>query len=66
MVVGPPLARLSFAGTSNPVLGTFSLTRLGKLLHQQMIPRHYLAQDRAELISVMSLRKEAGPAYRGY
>jgi oxygen-independent coproporphyrinogen-3 oxidase len=53
-------------GASNPVLGTFALTRLGKLLHQQMIPRHYLAQDRAELISVMSLRKEAGPAYRGY
>jgi coproporphyrinogen III oxidase-like Fe-S oxidoreductase len=53
-------------GTSNPVLGTFALTPLGKLLHQQMIPQHYLAKDRAALLSVMSLRKEAGPAYRGY
>ena len=53
-------------GTLNPVLGTFSLTRVGKLLHQPMIPRHYLAKDRSALASVMSLRKEAGPAYRGY
>jgi hypothetical protein len=48
------------------LLGTFALTRLGRLLHQQMIPRHSLAQDRANLVSVMSLRKEAGSAYRGY
>jgi hypothetical protein len=53
-------------GTSNPVLGTFSLPRVGQLLHQPMIPRHCLAKDRSALVSVMSLRKEAGPAYRGY
>lgn len=53
-------------GRHHRLLGTFSLTALGKLVHQQMIPRHYLGRDRSELIDVMSLRKEAGRRYRGY
>ena len=47
-------------------MGTFSLSPLGKLLHQQMIPQHYLSEDHAELVGVMSLRKELGRRYQGY
>ncbi len=53
-------------GESNRLFGTFSLSRLGKLVHQQMIPQHYLPRDRKKLVDVMSLRKDAGRAYRGY
>ncbi len=53
-------------GVSNKVLGTLSLTPRGKLLHQQMIPEHYLPEDRRTFVNVMQLRKESGKAYRGY
>jgi len=53
-------------GSFDRLLGTFSLSRLGKLLHQQMIPQHYLPRDRRRLDTVMTLRKELGRRYRGY
>jgi len=53
-------------GEESRLFGTFSLSPLGKLLHQQMIPQHYLPADRAELAGVMSLRKELGRRYQGY
>ena len=53
-------------GQESPLLDTFSLSPLGKLLHQQMIPQHYLPEDRTELVGVMSLRKELGRRYQGY
>ena len=53
-------------GKEGRLLGTFSLTPLGKLVHQQMIPRHYLDRDRVELDAVMATRKQAGKRYRGY
>jgi coproporphyrinogen III oxidase-like Fe-S oxidoreductase len=53
-------------GRTNRLAGTFSLTPLGKLVHQQMIPRHYLERDRGEFASVMNVRRELGRRYRGY
>ena len=53
-------------GRLNRISGTFSLTALGKLVHQQMIPFHYLPTDHGELIRVMELRRDAGRRYRGY
>ncbi|MEZ4335576.1 MAG: radical SAM protein [Sandaracinaceae bacterium] len=53
-------------GEEHRLIGTFTLSRLGKLVHQQLIPRHYLREDRARLVDVMSLRKDAGRSYRGY
>ena len=53
-------------GQKNRLLGTFSLTKLGKLLHQQMIPFHYLPSDKEEFWNVMGVRKEQGKKYRGY
>jgi oxygen-independent coproporphyrinogen-3 oxidase len=53
-------------GTRNRLAGTFSLTPLGKLVHQQMIPVHYLERDRGEQVSVMHTRRELGRRYRGY
>jgi oxygen-independent coproporphyrinogen-3 oxidase len=53
-------------GVHNRLSGTFSLTALGKLVHQQMIPMHYLEGDRGELSSVMRARRELGRRYRGY
>ncbi|MDY7225593.1 radical SAM protein [Hyalangium rubrum] len=53
-------------GEENRLLGTFSLTPLGKLVHQQMIPQHYLPEDRRELDEAMQLRQLAGRKYRGY
>ncbi len=53
-------------GEQSRLFGTFTLTPLGKLLHQQMIPRHYLADDRAEHAAVMRVRGELGRRYRGY
>lgn len=53
-------------GQSNRVLGTFSLSPLGKLVHQQMIPQHYLARDRVAFDEVMAERRATGRAYRGY
>ena len=52
-------------GVHNRLAGTFSLTPLGKLMHQQMIPMHYLEVTRA-MSSVMSSRRELGRRYRGY
>ncbi|WP_205525973.1 radical SAM protein [Pyxidicoccus trucidator] len=53
-------------GQENRLLGTFSLTPLGKLVHQQLIPQHYLPEDRRELAEAMELRQQAGRKYRGY
>lgn len=53
-------------GEGNRLLGTFSLTPLGKLVHQQIIPQHYLDGDRAAFEAVMEQRKQAGSGYRGY
>jgi hypothetical protein len=53
-------------GTMNRLLGTFSLTPLGKLVHQQMIPHHYLPGERVAQDLVMLRRKAAGKEYRGY
>jgi oxygen-independent coproporphyrinogen-3 oxidase len=53
-------------GEENRLFGTFGLTPLGKLVHQQMIPQHYLPADREELISVLDLRRDEGRRYRGY
>lgn len=53
-------------GEENRLFGTFSLTPLGKLVHQQMIPQHYLAEDQRELAQTMELRQLAGRRYRGY
>jgi oxygen-independent coproporphyrinogen-3 oxidase len=53
-------------GEESRLLGTFSLTAFGKLVHQQMIPQHYLERDRQAFEVVMEQRKVAGKAYRGY
>jgi coproporphyrinogen III oxidase-like Fe-S oxidoreductase len=53
-------------GEENRLLGTFSLTPLGKLVHQQMIPQHYLPADHRELAETMELRQLSGRRYRGY
>lgn len=53
-------------GERQRLFGTFSLTPLGKLVHQTMIPQHYLPEDRAQLTQVQTLRKELGRRYRGY
>jgi coproporphyrinogen III oxidase-like Fe-S oxidoreductase len=53
-------------GEEHRLLGTFSLSPLGKLVHQQMIPQHYLPEDRRELTEAMAQRQQAGRKYRGY
>lgn len=53
-------------GEENRLLGTFALSPLGKLVHQQLIPQHYLPEDRAKLDSTMRIRLELGRRYRGY
>ena len=53
-------------GQKHRLFGTFSLTKLGKLLHQQMIPLHYLPSDRDGFWNVMDQRKAQGKKYRGY
>lgn len=53
-------------GERGRLFGTFSLTPLGKLVHQEMIPRHYLPEDRRELGRVMQIRIDEGRRYRGY
>lgn len=53
-------------GEENRLLGTFALTPLGKLVHQQMIPQHYLTEDRQALHEAMQRRQLAGRRYRGY
>jgi oxygen-independent coproporphyrinogen III oxidase len=53
-------------GKWNRLAGGFSLTGLGKLVHLQMIPRHYLERDWGEFAGVMNARRELGRRYRGY
>jgi oxygen-independent coproporphyrinogen III oxidase len=53
-------------GDENRLLGTFTLTPLGKLVHQQLIPQHYLPGDRDQLVQIMHQRRDAGRRYRGY
>ena len=58
-------ARLGL-GTFDEDWKLFTLNRLGKLLHQQMIPTLYLKEDRRDFDLVMLRRRDAGRAYRGY
>ena len=53
-------------GEESALLGTFSLTPLGKLLHQEMIPLHYLDDDRDQHRKVLRARHALGRRYRGY
>jgi coproporphyrinogen III oxidase-like Fe-S oxidoreductase len=53
-------------GERDKWFGTFRLSPLGKLVHQQMIPLHYLAEDRDLFDQVMVKRQTAGRRYRGY
>jgi oxygen-independent coproporphyrinogen III oxidase len=53
-------------GEENRLFGTFSLTPLGKLVHQQLIPFHYLPADRPGFDEAMEQRKASGRRYRGY
>ncbi len=53
-------------GRESRLFGTFSLTPLGKLVHQQMLAAHYLPADRAEQSLAMRARAELGRRYRGY
>lgn len=53
-------------GTFDEDWQLFTLNRIGKLLHQQMIPSLYLPEDRREFDLVMIRRRESGKAYRGY
>lgn len=53
-------------GTENRLFGTFTLTPLGKLVHQQMLAAHYLPADREEHSLAMRARAELGRRYRGY
>ncbi len=53
-------------GRLHRLSGTFSLTPFGKLLHLQMIPRHYLPADRGAFDAVMEAHRLAGPDWRGY
>ncbi|MFO7566279.1 MAG: radical SAM protein [Enhygromyxa sp.] len=53
-------------GRWNRVAGGVVLSGLGKLVHQQMIPRHYLEGDLQEFRGVMNARRELGRRYRGY
>jgi coproporphyrinogen III oxidase-like Fe-S oxidoreductase len=50
----------------HPLLGTLSLTPLGKLVHLELIPQHYLPADRERLDKTMRARRELGRRYRGY
>lgn len=53
-------------GAESRLFGTFKLTPLGKLVHQQMLAAHYLPADRAEQSLAMRARAELGRRYRGY
>jgi coproporphyrinogen III oxidase-like Fe-S oxidoreductase len=53
-------------GERDWLLGTFKLNALGKLVHQQIIPQHYLEQDRDLFDQVMVRRQASGRRYRGY
>lgn len=53
-------------GQRHPLLGTFSLTPLGKLVQLELIPQHYLPADRERLDRTMRARRELGRRYRGY
>lgn len=53
-------------GSWNRLFGVWRLSKLGKLVHQQMISALYLKQDKMELDRVMLQRNELGRAYRGY
>ncbi len=53
-------------GTFDEEWQLFTLNRLGKLLHQQLIPQLYLPEDRRDFDLVMIRRREAGRAYKGY
>ena len=53
-------------GSFDEEWGLFTLNRIGKLLHQQMIPALYLPGDRREFDVVMIRRREAGRTYKGY
>lgn len=53
-------------GRWNPIFGIWRLTKLGKLVHQQMISALYLEKDSLALNEFMETRLNLGRAYRGY
>lgn len=53
-------------GGWNRVLGIWRLSRIGKLVHQEMLPALYLPRERRKFVQVMETRLAAGAAYRGY
>lgn len=53
-------------GRWNKLLGIWRLTKLGKLVHQQMMPVLYLPEDKYSFIQVLEERLVTGRAYRGY
>lgn len=53
-------------GRFDHLLGTWTLSRLGKLVHLQMIPALYLPSDTAGFERVMRTRASLGARYRGY
>jgi coproporphyrinogen III oxidase-like Fe-S oxidoreductase len=53
-------------GKWNRFLGFFRLTKLGKLVHQQMLVALYLQPDQILFKEVMDERLKSGRAYRGY
>lgn len=53
-------------GKWNPIFGVWRLTKLGKLVHQQMISALYLEKDSLALDEFMMQRLNLGRAYRGY
>lgn len=53
-------------GEWNRLLGIWRLTRMGKLVHQQMLPALYLPEDKTRFVVVMEERLTRGRAYRGY
>ena len=53
-------------GNWNHLLGIWRLNKLGKLVHQQMMPALYLPEDKTRFMQVMEQRLEVGKAYRGY
>lgn len=53
-------------GRREALVGGFSLTPLGKLVHQEMLTAHYLDAERDALAAIMRARQGLGRRYRGY
>ena len=53
-------------GHWNRLFGTWHLSPIGRLVHQQMMPQIYNSMDREQFDLIMQRRFNAGRAYRGY